>query len=360
MNIEILESHRTEIRKLQQKHKKSQYENNTIISKLNVKLMCPSSPVVTSVQRMTKKLKSKRNMKTHSSTVDKDAIKTKIYDTEVMIERLKEQEKNAIIKNQKLKTGKRFVHHSSKPSATKLKSENKTIRDSIKMKRVSLMITKNETTKLLADIEDEKANHIVRIKKFEQQLEVVNLQVRNFRYNFLHSSVIFYFSRDVIDEQSNIRQEAYLETKLKAERFRSEEKVRQLKEESRILRNKTISLESTFYPIVEEIEEKINQQNFIMEKYKTDFSKLSKANDILIKIYAKTSKMAQFLIEFNKAKAKDVHKMRIVERQQRFRKYLVDHQGKSFANDIKEESYSIFHRRTPVLQISKVIDKVLD
>lgn len=58
------------------------------------------------------------------------------------------------------------------------------------MKRVSLVITKNETTKLLADIDDEKANHIVRVNKFEQQIDAVNLQVRNFRYEHLSHFLI--------------------------------------------------------------------------------------------------------------------------------------------------------------------------
>ena len=82
----------------------------------------------------------------------------------------------------KLRINRRFFHHSGKSSAVWIKDENDKIRNSIKMKRVSLVITKNETTKLLADINDEKAKQIVRVNKFEQQIDAVNLQVRNFRY----------------------------------------------------------------------------------------------------------------------------------------------------------------------------------
>lgn len=49
--------------------------------------------------------------------------------------------------------------------------------------------------------------------------------------------------------------------------------------------------------------------------------KLSKGTELLIKISSKQQKMAEFLKEFNKLKAKDVHKMRMVEKQQRFKQF---------------------------------------
>ena len=84
--------------------------------------------------------------------------------------------------------------------------------------------------------------------------------------------------------------------------------------------------------------------------------KLSKGTEILIKISSKQQKMAEFLKEFNKSKAKDVHKMRMVEKQQRFNQFWIDHEGNPFNDDIKEEYYSIYQRRTPNIQTSKIMD----
>lgn len=68
-------------------------------------------------------------------------------------------------------------------------------------------------------------------------------------------------------ERSNIRSLSFLETKLKFERHKSEDTLRKYKTEAKALRHKTIELESSYYAIVEALEDKINQQNEEIQSY---------------------------------------------------------------------------------------------
>ena len=160
---------------------KSHYDNSKFISKLNKQKVQENTPTESNLKRKSKKINTARGLRAHSFNVDKNVIKNKIFDTENLIERLKEQNKYTAANIKSINDKKRFNVYSSKSSSIKLKDENKKIRENIKMKRVSLMITRNEATKLNADIEDAKANYKIRINRFENELEVVNLQVRNLR-----------------------------------------------------------------------------------------------------------------------------------------------------------------------------------
>ena len=123
-----------------------------------------------------------------------------------------------------------------------------------------------------------------------------------------------------------------------------------------MLRNKTIELESVLYPLIQDIEDKIVKQNELIETYKNNFSKLSKENELMLKIYAKQQKISGVLSEFSKSKEKEVYKLRNAERQQKYRQYLVDTDENSLNHDVRQEYYMTHHRRTPTFQTTKIID----
>ena len=76
---------------------------------------------------------------------------------------------------------KRFNIFKENPTACELKKENKKLREIEKLKRVSLVILRNENTKLLADIDDSKKNLQIKINKAEQDIQIINTQTRSIR-----------------------------------------------------------------------------------------------------------------------------------------------------------------------------------
>lgn len=248
---------------------------------------------------------------------------------------------------------KRLNIFKGRPVAYQLRQENKKLKEAAKMKRVSLIILRNENTKLLSDIQDHKSRFQYTISKAEKEIEVVDLQTRNLRYHLLQLNLIQY-SRDAILERSKIREENYIESKLKVEKVKSEERSKSLKKEAKLLRNKNMEIESTFYPIVEEIEYKINQQNELISKYKEDFERTSKANELLLKILDKQEKVKAFLSKFNQSKTKDVFKMKMVERQQKSKLYTTDEISNN--ESVQKEYYSRNPRLTPTLKLEAAFD----
>jgi len=197
------------------------------------------------------------------------------------------------------------------------------------MKKISLTIMKNDNLKLSATIEEEKSKHRKRMNRAEQDLDAINIHIRN-------------LSRDTINEESNLRKEQFLESKLKLEKFKSEERIQQHKNESKSLRNKTIALEWAYQPILYDLEDKIESQNETIKKCKTDFSKLSKGNEILLKILAKQKGILDALLKYNEKKTKEMWKLHYTEKNQerkRSRRALEP-------NSLNSEYFSVVPDRT--------------
>lgn len=102
-------------------------------------------------------------------------------DTEAAIERIRELQKSAEKTLKSTTDKKRFNIYQSRQEASELRTHNKKLKDSLKMKTVSLTILRNETNKCLADIEDEKKNYNIRVSRVEREIENVNEQFRKLR-----------------------------------------------------------------------------------------------------------------------------------------------------------------------------------
>lgn len=180
--IALLDRHRRETQKLRQHQGKIFYENNILCSNLELRNYAANSKADwNSVEKWAAKAKIDNKLRKEAIEAQKSSLKTKLIDTDAAIERIRELQKYAEKTLKSTTDKKRFNIYQSRQEASELRTHNKRLKDSLKMKTVSLTILRNETNKCLADIEDEKKNYNIRISRVEREIEHVNDQVRNLR-----------------------------------------------------------------------------------------------------------------------------------------------------------------------------------
>lgn len=186
----LIEKHKKETLKLRQHQGKIFYEDNILHTKLqlrNYALGNNESPKKLSLMSQTSTDVRRKEIEEQKLTIN-----SKISDTENILEKIRGKQNSAEKTYKGINDKKRFQIYQSQPISAELRTHNKKLRDSVKMKGVSLTILRNETNKILADLEDEKKQYKIRVNQTERILDHVQDQTRTLRYNvlFLNSIVV--------------------------------------------------------------------------------------------------------------------------------------------------------------------------
>lgn len=177
---ELLKQRKDESNKLKQGQNRMFYENNLLISKLKLK-PSPSEINMEKFSRNISDIQHRCQVRTQELNYDKEALNSKIFDTNNLLERLQEQRNYANKYQKDMNTKTRFNIFKSRPETTQYRDQNKNARDSLHKDTISLTLLRNETKKFLSDITDVKNQYQIKIDRVEKDISHVKDQTRTLR-----------------------------------------------------------------------------------------------------------------------------------------------------------------------------------
>lgn len=171
---------RRELIHLKEHQDKLFYEDNMIISKLELKNISVQEQV-RDVYQLEKMQNSSRNLRLHQLKSNKSPLQRRIFDVENVMDRMKEDQKYTQTMMKASRDNTRFNYFKSKPSTCERREKNKKLKETLKMKNVSLTILKNETNKVLSVLEDKQKIYREFVEDSLKVLDYYQVQHRSLR-----------------------------------------------------------------------------------------------------------------------------------------------------------------------------------
>jgi hypothetical protein len=175
-----LQRNRRELVKLKEQQDKLFYEDNVITSKLELKDF-EIQEQDREVQQLSKIQNSSKNLRLQHLMSARNPIKRRIFDVENVIDRVKEEQKYIQTMMKNSTNNARFNHFKSNPSTHERRQKNKKIKETFKMKNVSLTILKNDTKKVVSDIQDKQKSYRDFVNNSLKLLDYYEVQHRSLR-----------------------------------------------------------------------------------------------------------------------------------------------------------------------------------